>query len=719
MIADDGRVKVLDFGLAKQAAAAPSENTATLALSQPGTVLGTAGYMSPEQVRGIAVDHRSDIFSFGVVLYEMITGRRAFEGPSAVETMNAILRDDPPEIPETANVPPALRGIVNRCLEKRPEQRFQSAADLAFALRSISAGTGSITGVQRAAAAPDKGRKWLAPVIAGLAAIALFAGGFLTRSWLSRREPPRFQRITFRKGLVTNARFTADGRNVIYTAHWDGGPARTYFTQPGNPESRDLDLPNDALLLGVSSKSDVAFLEGPFLPNGLGTLARSSVSGGQMRPWLERVALADWAPDASSMAVVRSVNGRFRLEYPIGTTLLDNMNFPPRAIRVSPDGEHIALLQYHEASNVAINVIDRSGKATLLGVVSDQLPNLTDPLLCWRPDGREIWYRSFDPKEWGTMYGMDLKGRRRVLLRVPGHAVIYDVSRDGRVLLRTDTRQVGILGVAPGQTQERDLSCLDVSGLSGMSEDGRYIAATVTGEAGGPKGSVYLRNTDGSPPVRLGDGAAWALSPDGKWVSSFTSEGTGARRYALLPTGAGEERQILIPGLKGMNLPFGWSSDDKTLFVFGPGTKGVRDYLWNSDTGALKPITPDGVVDMVPLVSPDRQRIATKGPDGEWWLYPVDGSAGQPAKGLTEHDIPVGWRADNRSLYVNMHHDENRMAMISTVDVFTGQRTPWKTIQPAQPVDQVGNILFTPDGRAYAYNFLVKTSELYVADGVQ
>src|SRR5258708_32047405 len=326
MVTGDGGVKVLDFGLAKQTLPEAGGDTATLALSQPGTVLGTAGYMSPEQVRGAPLDYRSDIFSFGCVLYEMSTGRHAFHAASSVETMNAILREEPGELEAgQPGRPPALATIVRRCLEKRPEQRFQSAADLAFALRSVSPSTASGAQPASQVAAPPRAKRWLWPAIATLGSIALFAAGFFLRDRILRHDPPQFQRITFRKGLVTNARFTSDGRNVIYTAMWEGAPARIFLATPGNPVARDLDLPDNSALLDVSSKDEIAFLMGPYQPDGTGVLSRSAISGGQMRPWLEGVRSAAWSPDGSTMAVWRIVDGKNRIEYPVGKILIPDL----------------------------------------------------------------------------------------------------------------------------------------------------------------------------------------------------------------------------------------------------------------------------------------------------------------------------------------------------------------------------------------------------------
>ena len=257
MLTNSGTVKVLDFGLAKQTAAGPADATVTMALTQPGTVLGTVGYMSPEQVRGANTDPRSDIFSFGAVLYEMLAGKRAFQAESQVETMNAILHVDPPEPSGSAtHIPVGVATIVKRCLEKRPDQRFQSAADLAFALRSIS---GSGISQIRPQVSPDivesrrRKRSWILPVAAIAGGAALFAGGFFLRDRTLQQTPPQFQRITFRRGLVTNARFTPDGRSVVYAATWDGGPGHIYLAIPGNPDSRNLELPDDSKMLAVSA----------------------------------------------------------------------------------------------------------------------------------------------------------------------------------------------------------------------------------------------------------------------------------------------------------------------------------------------------------------------------------------------------------------------------------------------------------------------------------
>jgi len=720
MVTPGGRVKVLDFGLAKQSAIRNADVTATLPLTHAGTVMGTVGYMSPEQVRGEDADHRSDIFSFGVVLFEMLTGKRAFQAASSVETMNAILHQDtPPLDTESPALPPAVVTVVHRCLEKRPDLRFQSAADLAFALQTVAL-TGA-SGTQQALKSPAKRRSgWLWPVAATLGAVLLFAAGFVVRGRTINHDPPQFQRITFRRGLVSNARFTADGRSVVYLASWDGNPFRVFMATPGNPESRDLGLPEGAMMTALSSKDELALLTGPFGQDGTGTLSRGSILGGQMRPMLEGVRWADWSPDGSSLAVLRSVNGKFRLEYPIGKVLADNLEWPLLAIRVSPDGSRVAYASYYKGTSVSVGIIDSAGKQQFLGAVTGQTSEVVDPLLNWSPDGHEIWFRSFDLTEWGTIYAIDLKGRRRVVTRVPSHVTLYDIARDGRVLLRTDSRRVGILGKGPGDKMERDLSCLDASNLVGISDDGQTIVTTIVGESAGPMGSVYLRKTDGSPPIRVGDGKALALSPDGKWISGYASRENVARQFLLFPTGAGEEYAVKISKLGQGGVVLGWLPGDRLYLVTGAlSGKRWQCFAWDAAHDTLREVCPEGIPDADLYLSPDRQWVLSRGPQGGWFAYSVAGGQPREVKGLSPHDAVIGWRADNRSIFIAVHRDSNKTLPVSTLDIVSGQRTPWMEIRPMQPVDEVFNLRIIPDGSAYAYNFRVKASDLYTAEGLR
>ena len=717
MVTRDGRAKILDFGLAKQLPKASTGETATALLSEPGMVLGTVGYMSPEQVRSEPADLRSDIFSFGCILYELATGKRAFQAGSAAEVLSAILKDDPP-LPGN----PALDAIIGRCLEKQPDQRFQSAADLAFALRSIS----SISGIQPSPAVPppaDRSR-WTRTAAMAAAAVLLFFAGYLLRKRVEVHPLPEFQRLTFRQGHVSAARFTADGQNVVYTANWDGGPGRTYLVTPGNPESRDLMMPDNSELLSVAASGSLELLVGPFDPDGSGTLARNSIAGGATRELLEHVIAGDWTADGRSGALARRVDGKWRLEFPEGKALWQS-EFPPYGLALSPDGERAAFCIYDQGSRVGIMTLDRAGTRNYLGIVSSQISMAENARLFWSPDGREIWFRSLDSNDPGTIYGLTLNGKRRVVARFPGHITLFDLSHSGEALVATNAARVGILGVAPGEQAERDLSVLDASDLASISEDGRMILADVTGASGGPHGSIYLRRTDGSAPVRLGEGKAFGFSPNGQWLTGYTTEDGVRRRFVLLPTGTGEEKQVSIPGLeKQSGLIVGWLPGDQNYLVEGQAAGSAKNgwqlFAWDAVRGTLRAVSPQGMSgDTLPQISPDGQRYFDRGPDGQWHVYSIADGRQNEIRGLTRHDIPAGWRDDNHSIYVRTHSDTNQMMRVAVLDIDQGERKPWKEIRPSRPVDEVENLCVTPDGRAYAYNYRQATSDLYVVRGLR
>ena len=239
----EGRVKLLDFGLARLTQAPDDTGErVTRTDTDRGAWMGTPGYVSPEQLRGGAADARSDIFALGAVLYEMLCGRRAFDGGTRADTLSAILdRDPPPMTVAGGPAPPALDKLVRRCLEKDPDDRFQSARDVAFALDALSTGSVSESAAPLVPATPT--RRWLQAGAALLVAAALVGLGFLGGRRASDKPPPTFKQLTFRRGWVDQARFAPDGRTVIYGAGWDGKPVELFQTRTDSPESRPLGLP--------------------------------------------------------------------------------------------------------------------------------------------------------------------------------------------------------------------------------------------------------------------------------------------------------------------------------------------------------------------------------------------------------------------------------------------------------------------------------------------
>jgi eukaryotic-like serine/threonine-protein kinase len=711
----DGRVKILDFGLAKLKGIEALTERETRAAGDPrdpgtgaGTVLGTVGYMSPEQVRAQPVDHRSDIFSFGAVFYEMLSGRRAFRGASAVETMNAILKEDPPDLSDTnRNLPPALERIVGHCLEKNPEERFQSARDIAFDLDSLS-GQSSLS---VARAAPVARSRRLKPVAVGLAAVAALAAAYVTGRRTAEAPIPEFKPLTFRRGTIDAARFAPDGHTIIYQARWDGQPPEIFSTQPGSPESRSLDL-KDVQLGGISSTGELAVgLKRPGKPGR--TLARVPLGGGAPRDVLDNINAADWSADGSSFAVVRRVGPRQRLEFPMGTVLYEssgNIQTP----RVSPKGDVVAFTDHPVLGDArgGVAVVDRAGKKTMLSSGWEDVGGVA-----WSPDGRELWFTASSAGADRSLHAVDLSGRIRLLSRAPGNVVIQDAARDGRVLLSHGSNHPVIVAVVPGAAKERDLTWLDYSIAADISDDGKTLLFSEQGFAGGPQYAVYLRGTDGSPAIRLGKGNALALSPDGNWA--LATDLAPPPQLVLLPTGAGEARRLPRGPIKEFHAGGWWMPDGRSVMFSGAEEgRGGRLYLQDVAGGPPRAVTPEGMLSLDNTVSPDGAYVAAVN-ETEGHIYTVAGGEPRPIPGFQPGDIPIRWAADGRSLY--LREGFGIPARMVQVDLATGRRTLWKDLGPADlaGVRQITSIVMTRDARWYAYTYSSRLSNLYLVEGLK
>jgi hypothetical protein len=399
--------------------------------------------------------------------------------------------------------------------------------------------------------------------------------------------------------------------------------------------------------------------------------------------------------------------------------LADKIGWPLWMTRVSPDGERVVYVTRTNGTAIGMMVVDRAGKKNWLGEVSGQNSTGEAATLCWNPQGTEIWFRSFDPSEPGIVYAVDLKGRRRVALRLPSRVKLYDIARNGDLLLSTGSVEVGILGKPPDAAAERDLSCLDSGKVAGITDDGRVVAANVTGESGGIKGSVYLRKTDGSPAIRAADGHAYRLSPDGSWISGYNLNADGSRRFVLSPTGPGEESEVKVPGVPS-GIVYGWLDGAQRYLVFGhvPG-KRWQCFVWDAGLGTAQPLCPEGVPDAFAYyVSPDRKRLLIPLMQGGWRVYQVDGGAAEEVRGVGPGEAVIGWRADSRSVYAVPDGESSDSIPVSIVEIANGKRSAWKTIHPAQPVLEIHDLHVTPDGQAYAYNYVTMQSDLYVARGL-
>jgi eukaryotic-like serine/threonine-protein kinase len=713
----DGHLKILDFGLAKFAQ--PDDGTTgdtqlptITSLTKAGFVVGTIGYMSPEQVRGQTVDHLSDIFSLGAIFYEMLSGHRAFRGASSADTMIAILKEDPPNLAEERQeIPPALAHVVSHCLEKKPAERFQSARDLVFNLEALS----GISRASAAAVATGSRIKMLRLLLRVIALLATLAGGIFIGSRQAHVPAPIYHWLAFRSGTVLAARFAPDGRTVVYSAAWEGNLPEIFTTRPEGPESRSLGL-TSASLLAVSSKGEMAVLLGvhptsQFERNG--TMARVPLEGGSPREVVQEAEFADWAPDGANLLVVREADGRDRLEFPLGKLIYETGGWIGHP-RLSPRGDQIAYFDHPDRGDDigSLAISDLAGHRRTLSTGWTDLTGLA-----WSAGSDELWFTGTKASGPVALMAVSLSGREREITSVPGDLHLFDIGADGRVLMARDTWRAGIYGLARGAEKERSLSWFDFSIPDDLSTDGSILLFHEAGTVGGPDGAAYLRKTDGSPPVRLSEGGCAVLSPDGDRV--ICERVDEPNQFYLVPTKAGETTQLSHGTIRHIGAK--WFPEGKRILFLGvEAGHGARLYVEDLAGGQPRAITPEGIGQYAFALSPDRSQVAAAiGPDSKLFLFPVAVGDPHPITSLQPGDWPIAWSEDGRSLYT--YHFGELPARIYRTELATGNKTLWKQLMPPEPsgVGIVFPILLTPDGKSYAYGFVRTFSDLYIVDGLR
>ena len=686
------------------AAGAAAEPHPTLALlTSPGAIMGTIGYMSPEQVRGLPADARSDLFACGVILYEMLSGVRAFLGPTAAATSYAVLRAEPKELPP--EVPAELRETIARCLRKDPRERWQTARELGVRLDELRP-TGETQKVPRA-----RGSRRLIATAAMSLCLALGVTIFAVKH--RQRPPPRFSQLTFHPGAVWSARFGADGKQVVYSAGWDSKPPRLFTLQPGDPESRKLDLP-DGVLLAVSKSGELAMLLRPVFRTVIfraGTLALVPPGGGAPRELMNDVDFADFNPEGE-LAVVHAVGLRSQLEFR-GLSLAASAGTIVSP-RFSPSGELIAFIDHPRLGDDAgsVEVVDRAGaRRVLVG----GLPSVQG--LSWSPDGKEVWFTAV-PSDASTgqlaLQAVSLRGEQRLLHRVGGDLRIEDVARDGRVLLTQPARHIGVaLADLEGGGRQRDLSWFDRSFLNDFAPDGSSVLLTVFGPASGNEPVVYLRDADGRPAARIGKGSGMALSPDHRWALALPSN--SLEPLDVYPVDGGPPRPVEHGDVVVSRVRF--FPDGRRLLLAGhrPGET-TRLFVRGLDEGALEPISAEGVQPTSIVISQDGSQIAALDAEHRLRIYAADGSSARKPAGLAEEEVPIGWSPEGK-LFVGRINQPS--LNIDRLDPATGAREHWRSLAAADPsAIMITRAILSSDAKTIAFNYAGVTTPLFLLEGL-
>jgi serine/threonine protein kinase/Tol biopolymer transport system component len=752
-VTDRGHAKVLDFGLAKIARTGKAGldesqtrgDASNLDLTSPGTAVGTVAYMSPEQLRGKELDGRTDLFSFGVVLYEMATGVVPFRGETSAVITDAILNRAPTTVTRLRPaIPVKLEETISKALEKDRDLRCQTAAELRADLKRLKRSIDSSRTSVVTEASPEDSAATLAAssssgavaalverksstsrlIFAACTLLALAAGVYGGKLIFSARPsaPPTYRQLTFRRGSIRSARFAPDGQTILYSAAWQGGPVDVFTARPEAPEARSMGL-SRTQLVSVSSASEMAVLLnskaiGTWV--NMGTLARAPLVGGAPREVLEQVQWADWSADGTNLAVVRDFGGRNRLEFPIGKPLYETGGWIGHP-RVSPKGDLVAFIDHpvQGDDSGSLAVVDLTGHVREL---SGQW--FTIQGVAWSPDSKEIWFTASKSGVDRTLYAITLDGQERMVLRLPGAVMIFDIFKDGRVLLMRASWRRELVGMTADEARQHDLSWLDYTYPADLSADGKTLLFDEEGgggsldysKSGGLSYAVYIRKTDGSPAVLLGEGGAVSLSPDGKSVIAQTQDSPSQLR--LLTTGAGEPKDLTKDTIN--HAWAHWFPDGKRVLFTGNETgKGVRLYVDDPATGKNQAISPEGVSGTAFLISPDSQTVAGIGPDQKGYLFPVSGGESHVIPGLNPGEQPITFSSDGGSIYI--YQPGELPARVYRLDLHTGQRTLWKELMPSDPagVETIGPILMTPDAKTCVFGYHRMLADLYLVEGLK
>lgn len=557
-------------------------------------------------------------------------------------------------------------------------------------------------------------RKLLAWGVVALFTLALcFGAGYLLGK---RKAPavssPSFTRLTFERGIIYSARFAPDGQ-VVYDASWDNKPIRIFTTRAGFSQTMPLDLAS-AHLLDISPTGELALALNGY-PESYpvfigGTLARGPMAGGAPRQLLEDVRWADF-DNKGELAVVHHSNGRSRLEYPVGKVLCENAGWISH-IRISPRNDRIAFVDhpmwYEDRGSIAVLDL-RNGEEKILSTGWESAMGLA-----WSSSGNEIWFAAARYGERRDLLAVDLSGRQRTLLQIPGGMTLHDISPDGRVLLAVDNERSGTMALTAAG--ERDLSWSDIGFPRAISPDGKQVILNDQSERTGSDYWVGLRSIDGSPPVRLGEGWGGNFSPDGKWT--VTTVGSRPESTFLLPIGAGERKELKHASIRSYGYASWFMPGGQSVVIAGIESGHLpRSYIQRVQGGPTTPITPEGLLGSFP--SPDGRYLVALRPDQARVIYDIQHGKSHAIPGDTRQLWPAGWSSDSRYLF--MYTRSGPPSQIWRLEINSGQEKLFKQLNPtdAAGILEVFSVQMTPDEKTFVYGYDRYLSELYVVSGLR
>jgi serine/threonine protein kinase len=720
MVTKEGFAKILDFGLARGAGAEPS-GSGVVTEAPPtltGEIVGTAGYMSPEQARGEPVNFRSDQFSFGSVLYEMATGKRAFRGNTRIDTLAAVLNDEPEAIAKLRpGVPAPLRWVIERCHAKAANDRYASTRDLAREVRGIREHLSEVSDSAPIETRKSRTRGWALAIGAGVLVSAAVLWGLLGKS--RSESGPEFRRLTFRSGIVTRALFTQRSNSILYTASWQGQPPRTYLTLPeAKGADRSLDAETQLPMAFSDDGSEVLVLLGRARPslNYFGTLAWWPSLGGKPRPFLEKAGWADWAKKGRFVAVVQEEGSERVLQIRDAEGKLRKSLFRTTGaityVAISPDETSVAFIHHpsrtDDAGEVRIAAIDGSSSRTLTPVFERCVG------LRWNVRGNEIWYTASRADVYTTaLWGVDREGHVRMIHSFPDFFTLQDLSEEG-CLFVASSEETDLL-LKRGEEPLRDFSWLGMTMVTDISPDSKSILFLDGVPSAGTLG-VWIRPVDGGEPIRIADGDPGKFSPDGRWVVATSRVPSGLPQLVLVPVGGGNVRALTSSSTVGYFDP-SFSGPDSLLFVRAEQEKREIGRVRIDGTGA-ETLGVTGCSN--PLSNPQRNRfLCVTEPDrAALMLY-----------GMTAHDagrkllaLPEG----GRFVYARWNDRGDRIFTVTfdrrllTVDSETGAVLQQQVIPLREEIagESLINAACSADGTVQAFSISYTSSRLFLGRGL-